>query len=184
MLLEIFFVFMKIGALAFGGAYASIAVVEKQVVEVAKWMSYSEFSNLSAIDELTPGPIIINSATFIGMRMGGIPGAIIATLGAITPPIIITALLLFLYRKYREIKIVSEILFALKCMALAMVISTFISIGVATIFTGSEAMISNTDYLLLMMSLASFFILRKYKINPVYIMLVCGVINLAVKTLL
>ena len=179
LLLEIAFVFMKIGALAFGGAYASIAVVEKQVVEISQWMSYAEFSDLIAIDEITPGPIIINAATFVGMRMAGLPGAIAATLGAITPPVIITSLLIVLYRKYKEIKIVGNILFALKCMALSMVISTFVSMTLSTVFGGKAIAINNVNILLTAMAIASFFILKKYKLNPVYVMLACGAINLA-----
>lgn len=179
MLLQIFYVFMKIGILCFGGAYASIAVVEKQVVNVYQWMDYSEFSNLIAMDELTPGPIIINSSTFVGMRMAGVPGAIVATLGAITPPIIITALLLLLYRRYKEVKVVSNILFALKCMAMALVISTFVSFTLSALFGGKMAF-SNFNYLQFAMAVASFLVLRKYKLNPLYVMLACGTINLAV----
>ena len=78
---EIFFSFLKIGAFAFGGAYAVIPLVEEQTVTNMGWMTFKEFSDLVAIDELTPGPIIINSSTFIGMKLAGVQGAIAATLG-------------------------------------------------------------------------------------------------------
>ncbi|MBQ1447920.1 MAG: chromate transporter, partial [Erysipelotrichaceae bacterium] len=82
---EIFFSFLKIGAFAFGGAYAVIPLVEEQTVTNMGWMTFKEFSDLVAIDELTPGPIIINSSTFIGMKLAGVPGAIAATLGCVIP---------------------------------------------------------------------------------------------------
>ena len=73
---EIFFSFLKIGAFAFGGAYAVIPLIEEQMVTNNGWMTFAEFSDLVAIDELTPGPIIINSSTFIGMKLAGVPGAV------------------------------------------------------------------------------------------------------------
>ena len=79
-ILDIFLSFLKIGLFAFGGAYAVIPLIEEQMVTNTGWMTFTEFSDLVAIDELTPGPIIINSATFIGMKLGGVPGAIAATL--------------------------------------------------------------------------------------------------------
>ena len=84
-ILEIFLAFIRIGALAFGGAYAAMPLIEQEIVDRTGWMTFTEFSDLIAIDELTPGPIIINSATFIGMKLGGIPGAIAATIGSILP---------------------------------------------------------------------------------------------------
>ena len=70
--IEIFLAFIRIGALAFGGAYAAMPLIEQEIVDRTGWMTFTEFSDLIAIDELTPGPIIINSATFIGMKLGGI----------------------------------------------------------------------------------------------------------------
>ena len=178
LLLEIIFTFMKIGALSFGGAYASIPLVERQVVEISQWMTYTEFSDLMALDELTPGPMLINSATFVGMKIAGIPGAIAATLGCITIPCIITIILVTIYRKYSRIDVIGDALFALKSMATAMVISTTLSIIINAVFPGKLLYISNINYLMIIMIICSFFILRKYQVNPIYIMLGCGALNL------
>lgn len=180
-LLEIVLTFMKIGIICFGGAYAAIPVVEREVVDVCHWMTYTEFADLVALDEITPGPIIINSASFVGMRVAGIPGAIAATIGCIIPPCIITIILIYIYRKYRNIAIISDVLYTLKCMALAMIISTWLSIFLNAVFPGKVIAINNVDYLLLVMSIASFMILRKYQPNPLYLMLGCGLINLVVR---
>ena len=102
-ILDIFLNFLKIGIFAFGGAYAVIPLIEEQMVTNTKWMSFAEFSDLVAIDELTPGPILVNSSTFIGMKLAGISGAIAATLACVVPGAIIALTLIWLYQKYKEI---------------------------------------------------------------------------------
>ena len=76
LLLRIFLAFLRVGAIAFGGAYAAIPLVEQEVVMNEGFMTYSEFVDLLALDEITPGPILINSATFVGMKVAGVPGAV------------------------------------------------------------------------------------------------------------
>jgi len=133
-LLAIFLTFVKIGALCFGGAYAAIPIIEREVVYNNGWMTITEFSDLVAIDELTPGPIIINSASFVGMRLAGIPGAIVASIGCVVVPIIVTIILIYVYRKYKDIKGLSEIIYTLKCMTVALIASTCLSILINAIF--------------------------------------------------
>ena len=172
MILKLIISFMKIGVLAFGGAYASIPLVEKEVVEIQKWMTYEEFADLLALDELTPGPILINSATFVGMKVNGISGAIAATVGCILPSCMISLLLILIYRKYRKLSYMESIIRTLKCMAIALILSTFIRIVNNNVFNGIMV-----NYIGIVLMLVSFYVLRKYKINPLYIMLVCGVIS-------
>ncbi len=183
-LLAIFLAFVKVGAMCFGGAYAAIPIVEREVVHVQHWMTITEFSDLVAIDEITPGPIIINSASFVGMRLAGIPGAIAASVGSVTVPIIVTIILIYVYRKYKDIKIINEALYTLKCMTVALIVSTCLSILLNAVFPGKTIAIDNTDYLLLAMGIAAFLVIRKYKPNPLFVMLTCGVINLVVRGLL
>jgi chromate transporter len=163
---------MKIGILSFGGAYASIPLVEKEIVENQKWMTYEEFADLLALDELTPGPILINSATFVGMKTGGIMGAAAATLGCILPSCLISLVLIIIYRKYKNISFMKNFLMAFKCMAIALIFSTFVRI--ISRFIHFENMQNNLFGGLLI--LFAFLILRKYKVNPLYIMLGCGLL--------
>jgi len=159
LLLKIVLSFMKITLLAFGGAYAAIPLVENEVVQVQGWMTVAEFANLIAIDELTPGPIIINCATFVGMHVAGVPGAIAATLGVVLPAGTLAMILLMLYRKYKEMP--------------------FLNIAFNALFGSRTVDLSNTNYLAVVLIPIAFFLLRKYKPNPLYIMLGCGAINLA-----
>ena len=174
-ILDIFLNFMKIGLFAFGGAYAVIPLIEEQMVTNTGWMNFKEFSDLIAIDELTPGPIIVNCATFIGLKLGGFPGAIAATLGCVVPGALIALTLIYLYRKYKEIPMISEAIRTLKCMSVALIFSVLLKMFMNAVMPEG---ISNINFLNLVMVAGSFFILKKYKVNPLFVMLGCGTINL------
>ena len=94
-LIELFLTMLKIGTFTFGGGYSMIAFLESELVEKKKWIEKDDFLNMIAIAESTPGPIAINSATYIGYKMSGVIGSIICTLGVVLPAFII--MLLFLY---------------------------------------------------------------------------------------
>ena len=177
-ILDIFLSFIKIGLFAFGGAYAVLPLIEEQMVTNTKWMTFTEFSDLVAIDELTPGPIIINSSTFIGMKLGGVAGAIVATLACIIPGCILALVLIRLYRKYKEIPVISETIRVLKCMSVALIFSVLIKMFLNAVFIEGNYVLSSVNYLSLVLIVVSFYILRKYKTNPLLVMLICGTITL------
>ncbi len=87
--LQLFLDFFKIGLFTFGGGYAMISVISHEIVEKREYITAEEFSTVVAIAESTPGPIAINSATYIGYRRGGIFGSILASLGVVLPSFII-----------------------------------------------------------------------------------------------
>lgn len=84
--IQLFFAFLQIGAFSFGGGYAAMPLIQAQVIEKYGWLTVEEFTNLITISEMTPGPIAVNSATFVGNQVAGIPGALAATVGAFSPP--------------------------------------------------------------------------------------------------
>ena len=98
--LKLFLSFLQVGVFSIGGGYAAIPIIQSQVVDSNHWLSMGEFTNLVTIAEMTPGPVSINSATFVGIRIAGIPGAIVATLGCILPACIIVSVLAMVYRKF------------------------------------------------------------------------------------
>lgn len=177
-IIDIFLSFIKIGLFAFGGAYAVLPLIEEQMVTNTKWMSFKEFSDLVAIDELTPGPIIVNSSTFIGMKLGGIPGAIVATLACIIPGCTLALILFKLYKKYKEIPVISEVVRDLKCMSVALIFSVLIKMFINTSIIEGDNILSSINYLSVVLIIISFYILRKYKTNPLIVMLGCGIITL------
>ena len=176
--LEIFLNFLKIGLFAFGGAYAVIPLIEEQMVTNTKWMTFTEFSDLVAIDELTPGPIIVNSSTFIGMKLAGIPGAIAATLACVVPGAIIALTLTWLYQKYKEIPVINEAIRVLKCMSVALIFSVLIKMFLSAVFPEGLAAYKDINILSLLMVVVSFFVLKKFKTNTLFVMLACGSITL------
>lgn len=177
LLLRIFVTFVRIGAIAFGGAYAAIPLVEQEVVTNESFMTYSEFADLLALDEITPGPILINSATFVGMKAAGMPGAVAATLGCILVPCIVAIALLFLFRKYKDTRLVQSIVLTLKCMALALIASTMATLGMnAIVPDGDLANVAHTIFAATVMC-AAFYLMHFKKLSPLPVMLGCGAVN-------
>src|SRR5699024_11010882 len=101
--LKLFLSFVQIGMFSIGGGYSAIPLIKNQVVELNKWLTMTEFADLVTIAEMTPGPIAINSATFVGIRIAGIPGALIATFGCILPSSIIVLTFAYLFKKYKNL---------------------------------------------------------------------------------
>lgn len=105
-LLKLFITFFKIGLFTFGGGYAMVAVMEKELVERKNWIKHEEFLDVIAIAESTPGPIAINSATYIGYKRGGVLGSLFATLGVVLPSFIIIFAISLVFDKFMQIKAV------------------------------------------------------------------------------
>ena len=105
-LLTIFLTFFKIGLFTFGGGYAMIAVIERELVEKKKWIEHDEYMDVVAIAESTPGPIAINSATYIGYKVGGFLGALFATMGVVVPSFAIIVLISLFYNQFIQITLV------------------------------------------------------------------------------
>jgi chromate transporter len=99
--LQLFWSFLQIGLFSFGGGYAAMPLIQGQVVTSHGWLTMSEFTDLITISQMTPGPIAVNSATFVGLKIAGIPGAVVATVGCILPSCIIVTILAKLYLRYR-----------------------------------------------------------------------------------
>ncbi|MGI9276904.1 MAG: chromate transporter [Endozoicomonas sp.] len=93
MLLKLFLTFFRLGAVTFGGGYAMMALLEQELVDNHEWLSADELLEITAIAQITPGTIAINAATFVGRRVAGIPGAIIASIAIVLPPLLIVGLL-------------------------------------------------------------------------------------------
>ena len=172
MLWQIFVSFFKIDLMAFGGAYAAIPVIQKQIVDINGWLSYAEFADILAIDELTPGPIIVNCATFIGTKMAGPLGALAATLGCIVPTAIIASILLYIYLRYKGLDVMTGALNGIKCLVCALLVSSCISIVSNTLMV--EGVV---DVVAVILFIASYILFRKTKLDPIIIIGGCGLVG-------
>ena len=131
--LQLFISFLQIGMFSFGGGYAAMPLIQGQVVTLHHWLSMEEFTDLITISQMTPGPIAVNSATFVGIKIAGIPGAAVATLGCILPSCVIVTLLAKLYLKYRNMGMLQGILGSLRPAVVAMIAVSVLKLGKSTV---------------------------------------------------
>lgn len=177
--LELFWSFFQVGLFSIGGGYAAMPLIQNQVVDAHQWLTMNEFADVITISQMTPGPIAINSATFVGTRIAGIGGAVVATLGCVAPSCIIVLLLALIYYRYRSLSLVQGILGGLRPAVVAMIASAGLSIFILSFWNGRQVSLNPTDMDFIAGGLfaAALFALRKWKLNPIYVMLGTGVIG-------
>lgn len=187
--LKLFFSFLQIGMFSVGGGYAAMPLIQEQAVEANHWLTMGEFTDLITIAEMTPGPIAVNSATFVGIRIAGLPGAIAATFGCILPSCFIVSLLAHIYYKYKGIRMIQSVLDCLRPAVVALIASAGISMLEAVLWdqklTGvGEAVWKNTDWVGLLLFVGAFGALRKWKKSPIAVMCACGALSLLLKLMI
>ena len=173
--LQLFLSFLQIGLFSFGGGYAAMPLIQGQIVTLHGWLDMNEFTDLITISQMTPGPIAVNSATFVGIKIAGLPGALVATVGCILPSCIIVTLLAKFYLKYRSMDLLQGVLTTLRPGVVAMIASAGVSILISA-FWGNEELIelASTNWSLVIIFLISFFLLKKAKLNPILVMVLAG----------
>ena len=133
---------------------------------------------------MTPGPIAINGATFVGIKIAGLPGAFVATLGCITPSCIIVTLLAWLYMKYRNLSAMQLILTSLRPAVVAMIASAGITILTTALWNSQGTVhLATTNWYLVGIFVICLILLQKYKLNPIWVMLLAGVMKLGLAIL-
>lgn len=165
-----------------GGGYAALPLIQSQVVSQYQWLTMNEFTDLITIAEMTPGPIAVNSATFVGIRIAGLPGALIATFGCILPSCFIVSFLAFVYYRYKKVSAMQSVLGSLRPAVVALIAAAGLSILQLVAFGGKEATLSNLQWAECGIFLAAFLALRVWK-KPILVMLCCGVAELLVAAL-
>lgn len=174
--LELLWSFLQIGLFSIGGGYAAMPLIQEQVVEIHPWLTMQQFADIMTIAEMTPGPISINSATFVGIQVAGLPGAIVATLGCVVPSCIIVLTLAYVYYRFRGLSIVQGILAGLRPAVVAMIASAGLSLLIMALY-GERSIptdVFSFDLIALVLFAAGFFVLRKWKPNPLWVMAGCG----------
>jgi len=126
-LLLLYWEFCKIGLFCVGGGYASLPWIQAAVVDDYHWLTMTEFIDIFTISQMTPGPIGINAATFVGTKIAGTPGAIAATLGFITPSLILCLLITYLMKKYGELSVIKGTLNGLRPAVVALICTAGLS---------------------------------------------------------
>ena len=128
-LTKLFFEFIYVGLLSFGGGYATIPLIENRIIAVHHWISLREFVDMITISQMTPGPLTVNVSTFVGYTFAGPPGSIVATLGSAIPGVLMTLFMIHQYEKHHNSKIWNTILKSLRISAAALIAIATVHIG-------------------------------------------------------
>lgn len=168
MITSLFWAFFKIGAFGFGGGYVMIPLIQREIVEVRKWLTLSEFIDLIAIAEMTPGPIAVNSATFVGFKQAGVLGAISATVGVILPPVIVMAVLSYLFMRLSCVPAVQRALSGIRPAVVGLIAAAAITLGRSVI----------TDLRGVVIAVLVFLGLEKTRAHPITLLGLAGVAGL------
>ena len=164
---------MKVGLLSFGGGYSMIGFLKEEVVNNKKWISLKEFIDIVAIAEMTPGPIAINMATYVGKKTNGFLGSFFATTGVIIPSFILILLIAAFSHNFLKIKSVQSFISGL----LLVIVAQIANVGISFF---KVIKINTLTIIILFLSFLGSLLL---KISPVYIILISGLISLIIKTI-
>ena len=184
--LELLWSFFQIGLFIIGGGYAAMPLIQNQVVDIHPWLTMTQFADIMTIAEMTPGPIAINSATFVGIQVAGLPGAIVATAGCVFPSCVIVMSLAYIYYRFRGLNMVQGILAGLRPAVIAMIASAGISLLIMAVY-GQRVLpedLMSFDAIAVMIFLIGIIALRVWKPNPLWIMSGSGVLGVILYTLL
>lgn len=176
-LITLFISFFQVGTFSFGGGYASLPLIQHQVVELHHWLTLKEFTDLITISQMTPGPIAINGATFVGLKIEGIQGALAATLGCILPSCIIVSIIAYFYLKYQQLSIIQNILKYIRPAVVAMIAVSGLLI-ISSCFFGNVVALSNLKIGSVLIFVVALVLLRKLKMNPIFVMVIAGIMQI------
>lgn len=184
--LELLWSFFQIGLFSIGGGYAAMPLIQHQAVDLHRWLTMSQFADLMTIAEMTPGPIAINAATFVGIRVAGLPGAVVATLGCVLPSCVIVMALAYVYDRFRGLTMVQGILTGLRPAVVSMIASAGVSLLILALYGQRTlpAELGGVDAVSAAIFLSSLAVLRRWKANPIYVMAGAGAAGLLLYSVL
>lgn len=172
---ELFKTFFLIGLFSFGGGMANMELMRSRVVAQHGWMTTGEFTDIISIAEMTPGPLGINIASFVGTRVAGVPGTMAATFAYVMPSLVIVMVLARFYYKYRNLDGVKGVLNGLHPAIVAMVLAAAIKIVGNAWWGGIDSIsLKGSNWVAIGLTLVVLLLLQKKKLGPVQSILVCG----------
>ncbi len=167
---ELYLAFLKIGLFSIGGGYVMLPLIQKEAIETHAWLTLHEFVDILAIAEITPGPIAINSATFVGFRIGGFLGAFLATAGVITPSLVFMVTAAGLLSHFSQNNWMEAALKGLRPAVLSLITGAAVFIGRASLLDLASAAISA----------AALIIFLKTRIHPVVILILAAITGIVI----
>lgn len=181
---QLFRTFFLIGLFSFGGGLASMELIRSRVVTQQAWLTDSEFTDIISISEMTPGPLGINIASFVGTRVAGVPGTLAATLAYVLPAMLIVMILARIYYKYRNLDRVQGVLKGLRPAVAAMVLAAAVKLAGNAFWGGITSFgLLDTNWAAVAIAALFFVLLQKKKAGPVQAILASGVLGAVVYAL-
>jgi chromate transporter len=179
--LELFWTFVQIGAFSFGGGYAVLPMIQKYVVEQQQWITIGELADITSISQMTPGPIAINAATFVGVKVAGIGGGVVATIGCVLPSFVLLILLAYYFFKHSNLHFIQNILKGLRPAIVSLIALAAISLTLTALWTNPQADYLSVDNLNLrgvVSGAISLFLLIKFKLDTIGVIAIGAVIGI------
>lgn len=170
--LQLFITFLQIGMFSFGGGYAVMPMIQRYIVEQRGWITFHQLADITSISQMTPGPIAINAATFVGVKVAGPLGGVVATIGSITPSFILLILLAYFFFRNSNLYYIQDILKGLRPAIVSLILIAAISLGGSAIFLETDFTIpwlQNLNYPAIVSGFVAFFLLIKYKVDSVIV---------------
>ena len=187
--LTLFLEFLKIGLFTFGGGYAMIPLIRETVYKHG-WMDEAQFLNMIGVSEVTPGPIAINMATYVGSTQAGFLGALLCTIGVVLPAFVIMLLISILVKKYMKNKYVQSALSGIKFVAIALIAASALTIAADVLFPynlqAGTVSINFTAIKMLVIITVGYFLLKiilKKKPGPISIIIMSAIVGLIINYL-
>lgn len=176
--LQLFYTFFKIGLFGFGGGYAMLSMIQGEVVTRYDWLTPQEFTDIVAISQMTPGPIGINSATYVGFTAtGSVWGSVVATLAVVLPSFILMLTISKFFLKYQKHPSVEAVFAGLRPAVVGLLASAALVLMNAENF-GSPTEDTRSFVISCIIFLVAFVGTKKYKLNPIGMIVACGVAGL------
>ena len=167
---QLFWVYTKIGLFGFGGGYAMLSLIQKEVVDNHGWITLQEFTDIVAISQMTPGPIGINSATYIGyVATGSVWGSVIATFAVCFPSFLLVLLISFFYNRFKSNKYVAAAFLGLRPAGVGLIASA------ALMLMNTENFI---DYKSILIFIGTFFLTFKFKLHPILMITIAAAVGI------
>ena len=167
LLWDLYRAFFTIGALTFGGGYAMLPMLEREIVNKHKWSTSEELLNYFAIGQCTPGVIAVNTATFVGYNKKGIAGGIVATLGVISPSIVIIVLIAMLLENFMDIQWVQHAFAGIRVAVCALIVSSVIKLAKSNL----------KKWWHIALAVCGFIVVAAFGLSPVYVVIACAVLS-------
>lgn len=178
LLLSLFWSFVQIGAFAIGGGYATIPLIRQFVIDSHHWITLSEFTNMIAISQMTPGPLAINLSTFVGLKIGGVLGSILATFGCVLTGVILSVAIFKFFRKFENFAPVTYILKGLRSATTGLIASACTMMIVLALFKNEQISLNTINVPAVIVFIIGMVLLRRFKMNMILLIFLTGVIGL------